>query len=89
MKRRGSAAKRHPERLIWLNSHPEFTRHLPGINQDVDDAGRIALDTCAREMYAAGLFEANGKSASLENRRTIVRRLISELRGEHIAIGLW
>lgn len=81
--RRGSAKKKHAERLAWLSAHPDLYRHVPGINDDVTDAGRLKLEELHQVMDARDLFGAS----KAETRRETIRRLVSELRGERIDVS--
>lgn len=85
MIRRGGAAKRHADRRAWLEARPEMTVGVPGINDDVTDVGRAALDRLHAALNKAGHFARTGHAAQRET----VRRLVSELRGEHIGGGGW
>lgn len=82
LKRRGSAASKHQARLAWLTAHPAQYVGVPGINEDVTDAGRARLDALVEEMTARDLMGQSPRSW-----RDTVRRLVSELRGEHIGGG--
>jgi hypothetical protein len=83
--RRGSAKQKHEARRAWLSAHPELYRDVPGINEDVSDAGRLKLDALYGQMVALRLFGAS----SVENKREAIRRLVSELRGEPVGGGEW
>ena len=83
--RRGSAKKKHEERLAWLSAHPDLYRDVPGIHDDVTDAGRLRLDALHDQMQALGFLG----SSSTMNRREAVRRLVSELRGERVGDVNW
>ncbi len=78
-KRRGSAAAKDGVRRAWFAAYRDTLTGIPGINDDVTDAGRALLDDLCRRMHALGLF---GVSAHGERQREIVRRLVSEFRGE-------
>jgi hypothetical protein len=82
--RRGSAKKKHEARLAWLSARPDLYRDIPGIHDDVTDAGRRALDVVHDQMRALDFL---GQKTHEQNRETI-RRLVSELRGEHVG-GTW
>ena len=81
--RRGSAKKKHEARRAWLSAHPDRYQLVPGIHDDVTDAGRVHLETLHAQMRALDLF---GTSTPTTQRETI-RRLVSELRGEHVDVG--
>jgi len=81
--RRGSARKKHEARLAWLKPNVGLYPDVPGIHDDVTPAGRVALDRLCARMHALDLF---GTSAPTTQRET-ARRLLSELRGEHIGGG--
>lgn len=85
MRRRGSAIRLHPQRLIWLSAHPECTVGVPSINDDVDDAGRQALTVLVARLHAEGLLGASGYMVN----RDTVRNAIAELRGEKITEHYW
>jgi hypothetical protein len=82
--RRGSAKQKHAARLAWLTPDLDRYRDLPGLRDDVTDANRAALDRLCAVMAGLRLF---GHSSTREGRRETVRRLLSELRGEHIGAG--
>lgn len=83
--RRGSARKKHEARRAWLQPDVDLYRDVPGIHDDVTDANRAALDRLCGVMTALGLL---GQKTSEQNRET-VRRLLSELRGEHVGVVRW
>jgi hypothetical protein len=83
--RRGSAKRRHDARRAWLLAHPDRYVDVPGIHDDVSEAGRQALDRLCAELLALGYF---GKSAGAGNRETL-RRVVSELRGEVVHGAGW
>jgi hypothetical protein len=81
--RRGSAKKKHEARRAWLKPDLDLYADVPGIHDDVTDANRAALDRLCGLMDALGLL---GQSTHDQKRET-VRRLLSELRGEHVGVG--
>lgn len=81
--RRGSAKQKHEARVAWLSARPELYRDVPGIHDDVTDAGRHALDALHTEMLGLGLFGQKSR----DQQREAVRRLVSELRGEAVGVG--
>ena len=81
--RRGSAKGKHAARKAWLSAHPAQYVGVPGIHDDVTDAGRLRLDALCAEMQARGLFGATVTTV----KRETVRRLVSELRGESVGVG--
>ena len=83
--RRGSAKQKDAARRRWLLSHQDAYRHVPGINDDVTDANRPALEALRHTMEDLELF---GRSPSQTQRETL-RRLVSELRGERPTGGHW
>lgn len=85
MIRRGSAKKRHEQRRLWLMAHPDRYEGVPGIRDDVTDGNRLKLVLLCAEMRKLDLF---GHSP-VEVQRETVRRLVSELRGEHVSGGEW
>lgn len=80
--RRGSAKKKHEARLAWLGPRFEAWADVPGIDQDVTDAGRARLEQLRAEMVAAGLFG----SSTEQIQREAIRRLLSELRGKNVEV---
>lgn len=83
--RRGSAVQKHRARLTWLLNRPALCLGVPGIHDDdVTDEGRVSLDVLQREMRTAKLF---GASTSDTIQREVIRRLVSELRGESVGVG--
>lgn len=80
--RRGSALRKHAKRLAWLAQDVSRYDGVPGIFEDVEDAGRLRLDALVLEMLSLGLLGAN----SPDTRKDTVRRLVSELRGEQITV---
>lgn len=83
LQRRDTAKGKHSARKAWLAAHPDRCVGVPGINDDVDDAGSERLSTLRIEMVALGLL---GKSTSQVQRETI-RRIVSELRGQSVGRG--
>lgn len=83
--RRGSAARKHAQRLEWLRVRFTQWADVPGIDENVTDAGRARLEALWAEMAAAGLF---GQS-TLQVQRETIRRLISELRGKKLQEARW
>lgn len=81
--RRGSAKAKHEARKAWLDARRPLMEGVPGINQDVDEAGSTKLVQLMGAMHTAGLF---GKSTR-EVQRETTRRLVSELRGESVGVG--
>jgi hypothetical protein len=82
--RRGSAKQKHEARRAWLSAHLEDWPMVPGLRDDVTDANRASLDQLCACMAAIDLFGASPKALQRET----VRRLLSELRGEHVG-GNW
>ena len=70
---------------MWLADRPLLYVDVPGIHDDVTDAGRLRLITLHATMQGLGLF---GQSTRHVQRETI-RRLVSELRGESVTGGVW
>ena len=83
LQRRGAAKHKHAARRAWLEAHPAQAVGVPGLHEDVTDAGRLRLDALCAEMQARGLF---GTTVTTVKRET-VRRLVSELRGESVGVG--
>lgn len=83
--RRGSALRRYQARLDFLKANPWALTGVPGINDDVTPDGKLALDALHALMTQQRLFGA----ATTQNERDAIRRLASELRGEHVAGGSW
>lgn len=81
--RRGAAKHKHDARRAWLLAHPEAYREVPGLHDDVTDAGRVHLDRLHNQMIARGLFG----SSTTDLQREAIRRLVSELRGERVDVG--
>jgi hypothetical protein len=81
--RRGSAKRLHEARLAWLSARPELYRDVPGIRDDVTDAGRQRLEALHAQMRALHLFGAS----MAQTQREAIRRLVSELRGEDVGVG--
>lgn len=81
--RRGSAVQKHRARVTWLRTRPALLIGVPGIHDDVTDAGRLRLDVLQREMQTAKLFGASNSHIQ----REAIRRLVSELRGESVGVG--
>lgn len=82
--RRGSAKRLHAARRAWLAERPELIVGVPGINEDVSDEGRARLDAVRERLRSADLLGAS----QVEVQRDTIRRLVSELRGEHVGIGV-
>jgi hypothetical protein len=82
--RRGSARAMHEARVTWLRDHAIAAVNVPGLNDDVSDTGRAALEDLRYRMR--GLF---GKTMSAERQRETIRRLVSERRGENVGGGAW
>lgn len=78
--RRGSAKHKHDARRAWLSARPELYAGVPGLHDDVDVTGRLALDALHLAMRAQGLFGAS----DVNTQRDTIRRLVSELRGERV-----
>ena len=78
--RRGSARARHQARLRWLSERFRDYADAPGLNDDVDDRNRPALDRLVDDMASKGLWGTSGRQGRCE----IARRLLSELRGEKV-----
>lgn len=85
MIRRGSAAKLHARRLEWLKPRLTQYANVPGLNDDVTEAGRAALIALYEEMNSERLIGGS----SIEIQRETIRRLLSELRGEVVHQGHW
>ena len=85
MVRRGSALAKHGARVAWLTPRLEAYADVPGIDQDVTDANRGALDRLQAEMKRADLFG----STNAPMQRETVRRLLTELRGIHVPEARW
>jgi hypothetical protein len=83
--RRGVARRHHEARVRWLTAHPDALLGVPGIRDDVNDDGRACLLTLTAALRDAGLLG----SAQTDVQRETVRRLVSELRGEHIGAEGW
>lgn len=83
MMRRGSATKRHSDRVAWLTKNIEHAIGVPGLSDDVTPSGRINLDALTDKMRELGLFGASTR----DMQRETVRRLVSELRGERSTTG--
>jgi hypothetical protein len=83
--RRGPARAYHAARVQWLTAHPEAVLGVPGIKEDVTDDGRVRLAMLTTALRDAGLL--GGNQADVQ--RETVRRLVSELRGEHIGAEGW
>ncbi len=83
--RRGTARTHHAARVEWLTAHPEAILGVPGITDDVTDDGRARLELVTAAMRAAGLIG----SKQVDVQRETVRRLVSELRGEHVGSEGW
>ena len=81
--RRGSAKRKHGPRVAWLQPHLTLYADVPGIGDDVTPEGREALDRLCALMHARQLFG----QLTPEMQRETVRRLLSELRGEYVAIN--
>lgn len=81
LRRRGSAKEKYLARKTWLSADPTTYLGVPGINDDVTDAGHIALDILQRRLADAGLL------GNARDQRDTIRRLVSELRGEHVGVG--
>lgn len=81
--RRGSAKKLHDARRAWLLLHQELYLDVPGIHDDVTDAGRVQLNLLHASMKQLGLFG----SSTIAMQRECIRRLVSELRGERVDVG--
>lgn len=81
--RRGAAKKKHEARVAWITQDINLYRDVPGIHDDVTPTGRVALERLCGLMNAMGLFGSSGKDAQRET----VRRLVSELRGEHVGVS--
>jgi len=57
----------------------------------VTDTGRAALDVLHARMCERGLFfksKGSGDTTTVGQRETI-RKMVSELRGEHVGAGHW
>jgi hypothetical protein len=83
--RRGSARTHHAARVQWLSAHPDAMVGVPGIKDDVTEDGRARLVALTGTMKVAGLI--GGSQADVQ--RETVRRLVSELRGEHVGAEGW
>ncbi len=83
--RRGPARAYHAARVQWLTAHPDAILGVPGIKDDVTDDGRVRLTTLTATLRDAGLLGGNQGDVQRET----VRRLVSELRGEHIGAEGW
>jgi hypothetical protein len=81
--RRGSAKKKHDARRAWLKPDVDRYRDVPGIHDDVTPEGGAALGRLCALMDDLGLFGASTPTT----KRETVRRLLSELRGEHVDVG--
>ncbi len=81
--RRGSAKQKHEARLAWLRPDLDLYTDVPGIHDDVTDANRDALDRLCALMDGLGLIGVSSRDVKLET----VRRLLSELRGQHVGVG--
>jgi hypothetical protein len=82
LQRRGNAARQYVARRDWLAERLDRYEDVPGIHDDVTDLGRALLDTLLAQMTARGFFKRRGQDGT--NQRATIRRLVSELRGEHI-----
>lgn len=82
--RRGSAKNKHDARHAWLSAHPDRYQDVPGIHDDVTEAGRVALDRLHTEMRALNLL---GAATPPPIQRESIRRLVSELRGENVHVS--
>lgn len=82
--RRGAAKVKHLARVRWLEANRDLIASVPGIHDDVTDAGRARLETVVEHMNALGLFG----TSTPDTQREAVRRLVSEFRGERIG-GAW
>lgn len=83
--RRGSARNKYNARHAYLSARPEAYVGVPGIRDDVDDDGRRKLEALRVTLHGLGLL---GKSTP-DMQREAIRRLVSELRGEHAPEIAW
>jgi hypothetical protein len=74
--RHGAAGVRHRARVAWLDTHRDLWADVPGIDDDVDEAGHVRLTGVVEAMSGVGLF---GQTPWGQRRET-VRRLMTELR---------
>jgi hypothetical protein len=82
--RRGSAAKTHQARRAWLLAHPERMLGVPGLHDDVDERGSMALEILRAELVSLHLL-----GTTKDTHRETIRRLVTELRGEPTGGGHW
>ena len=85
LQRRGSAARKHAARRDYLAARRAMWADVPGINDDVTEHGRAALMSVVAMLRRRGLLGGS----TLDVQRDTVRRVVSELRGESVGVGLW
>lgn len=80
--RRGSGAKFYPQRIAWLQAHPDLCVGVPSLCEDVTNENRTRLDALEVAMIEAGLFGVSRAKLAVKSelRRETIRRLVGEVR---------
>lgn len=87
-KRRGMAARQYAVRRAWLEEYG--VDGLPSFNEDVDEVNGAKLTEVHEAMRSAGLFgRRDTGSYGKTSQRETIRRLVSEIRREHVTEGQW